>query len=530
MFEIQAQQDEKQGHWLGAVAAWRGYARTSPEDGAWKKAMGHLHDVCGLSWTRPIKAYEVLPLVVGKDVVAVPYRVKYSDGLRNVVSAIDPTSGVLLWTREDAVVFPYQGDLVVFVQNWEHVVRVDAKTGSDMWAHPFPSPDGGRVSGSANLPGDDLRGEGPRHVLGLHGDSVIVQGDTWPFSLDLASGKVRWGASADARRGYRARLTTAGVVAWPGQTRPSGMSDADWQASPMVMLSYDDGHVVWKRATIAGEPWYVVSGAQRLYVSDPNLQTEIAWTALSLEKGTTAWRQAQAEARPSVLTPTDKVLVVQSPEGLDHHLTRFLDPASGKVLWQSEHVIKVTQQGFVLVLAPGEALQARDIANGKTLWTLAPTEGLDIDPNGALVDGNVYLAAHAPGALSGTDTPAMAGVDGKSGQVMWAQRSADTPYPQDYHALAVAGDVLLLEQTMAISHAKLANRAPIQVSSLLALDAGKGDVAWGFYNLAGASGSPPVRIGDTLYVVGLERDAYCVCSFDLAHIRDLVKQGRRWWW
>lgn len=530
MYEIEATQNEKQGHWLGAVAAWRGYARTSLEDGAWKKAMTRLHDACGLSWATTVKAHEVLPLVVGKDVVAVPYRIKYSDGLRNAVTAIDPVSGKALWTREDAVVFPYNGDLVVFVQNWEHVVAVDVKTGSDLWAYPFPAPDGDRVAGTRNQPGDDLRGEGPRRVLGLHGDTVLVQCDTWPVSLELASGKVRWGPSSAARHGYRARLTPVGVVTWPGQTKPHGMADAEWQASPMVMLSYDDGKVLWKRRMIAGEPWYVVAGTQRLYVSDPNLQTEIAWTAVSLEKGATVWRQPQAEARPSVLTQTDKVLVVASPEGLEHHLTRFLDPASGKVLWQSEHVIKVTQQGFVLVLMPGESLQARDIATGNVLWTLALTDGPDIDPYGTLVDGAIYLNGQAPGPLSGASTPAAVSASTKTGQVAWSYSAADVPYPQDLHLLATAGDEVLLQQIMRIPRARLSDRAPNDVSSLLALDATKGNVQWGFYDLRPVSTAPPVRVRDTVYVVAQDKDGHAVYAFDLARIRDLVKQGRRWWW
>lgn len=530
MYEIEAVQNEKQSQWLGAVAAWRGYARTSREDGAWKKAMTHLHDLSGLSWATAVKAHEVLPLVVGRDVVAVPYRIKYSDGLRNAVTAIDPVSGKALWTREDAVVFPCNGDLVVFVQNWEHVVRVDAKTGSDVWAYPFPAPDGDRVAGARFYPGDDLRGEGPRRVLGLHGDSVIIQCDTWPVSLELASGKVRWGPSSEARHGYRARLTPAGVVTWPGETKPHGMTDAEWQASPMVLLSYDDGKVLWKRKMIAGEPWYVVAGDKRLYVSDPNLQTEIAWTAVSLEKGATIWRQPQAEARPSILTQTDKVLVVQSPEGLEHHLTRFLDPASGKVLWQCENVIKVTQQGFVLVLNPGESLQARDIATGNVLWTLALTDNLDLDPFGTLVDGAIYLNSQAPGPLSGASTPGAVGASSKTGQVEWSYRAADVPYQQDMRLLAAAGDEVLLEQTMRISHARLADRSPEEVKSLLALDATKGDVQWGFYDLRAVSTAPPVRVGDTIYVVAQDKDGHAVYSFDLARIRELVKQGRRWWW
>lgn len=530
MYEIEALQNEKRGHWLGAVAAWRGYARTSLEDGAWKKAMTHLHDVSGLSWATPVKAHEVLPLVVGKDVVAVPYRIKYSDGLRNAVTAIDPISGKALWTREDAVVLPHNGDLVVFVQNWEHVVRVDAMTGSDVWAYPFPAPDGDRVAGTRNQPGDDLRGEGPRRVLGLHGDSVIIQCDTWPVSLDLVSGKVRWGPSGEARRGYRARLTPAGVVTWPGESKPHGVADAEWQASPMALLSYDDGKVLWRRKMIAGEPWYVVVGDKRLYVSDPNLQTEIAWTAVSLEKGVTVWRQPQAEARPSLLTQTDKVLVVQSPEGLEHHLTRFLDPASGKVLWQSENVIKVTPQGFVLVLTPGESLQARDIATGSVLWTLALTEDLDIDPFGTLVDGAIYLNAHAPGPLSGASTPGAVGASSKTGQIAWSYRAADVPYQQDMNLLAAVGDEVLLEQTMRISHARLADRSPEEVKSLLALDAAKGEVQWGFYDLRAVSTAPPVRVGDIIYVVAQDKDGHAVYAFDLARIRELVKQGRRWWW
>lgn len=531
MYEIEAVQNEKQGRWLGAVAAWRGYARASVEDGAWKKAMDRLHDICGLSWSTSLKAREVLPVLVGKDVVVVPHRVKYSDGLRNVVSGIDPTTGRARWTREDAVAFPYQGDVVVFVQNWEHVARVDLKTGGDAWSHPFPPPGGDHVSGTRNQPGDDLHGEGARSVLGLHDDLVVVQGDRWPEALEIESGKVRWGANPEARPGYRARLTPAGVVTWPGEVRPKGMSDAEWQACPMAMLSYADGKIVWRRKLVPGEPWRVVSGGQRLYVSDPNLQTEIAWTALSLDKGATVWRQPQAEARPSVLVQTDKVLVLQSPDGLENHLTRFLDPSSGKLLWQSEHVVKITPQGLVLVFEPGEPLQAKDIATGKTLWTISQADGIDVDPSGAVVGGSLFFPSHSPGPLSGSDTPGAVSANAASGQLEWSHRAADTPYQQGMRTLALAGDSLLLEQTMQITHPKLAERTPpTQVSSLVALDAGKGDVMWGFYDLAPVSSSPPVRTGDTVYVVGQDRDGFAVYSFDLTRIRTLVKEGRRWWW
>lgn len=530
MYEIEAVQNEKQGRWLGAVAAWRGFARTSLEDGAWRKAMERLHDLSGLSWSTAIKAREMRPLVVGRDVVAVPYRVKYSDGLRDVVTAVDPTSGRILWTREDAVVFPCDGDVAVFVQNWEHVARIDLKTGGDAWSYAFPSPGGARVSGTRNQVGDDLRGEGPRRVLGLKGDAVILQGDTWPLALDLASGKVRWGAHADARQGYRARLTPAGVVAWPGESRPASMSETQWQSSPMVLLSYDDGHIIWKRATVAGEPWSVVPSAQRLYMSDANLQTEIAWTAVSLDKGTTVWRQPQAEARPSKLTVTDKVLVMASPEGLENHLTRFLDPTSGKVLWQSEHILRLTPQGFALERAPGEPLQARELATGRVLWSLALPEGLDVDADDAVVESNLYMSAHAPGPLSGSDTPGAVRASTATGQIEWTHRASDTPYQQGMRMLAMAGDTVLLEQTMQISHPKLAARTPTPVSSLLALDAAKGEVQWGFYDIHAVPASPPVRAGETLYVVGQDRDGFSVYAFDLSRIRDLVKQGRRWWW
>jgi outer membrane protein assembly factor BamB len=532
MYETEALQNEQQGRWLGAVAAWRNYARVTPAvDGAWRKAMDRLHDLSGLSWSTPLKAREVLPVVVGKEVVAVPYRIKYGDGLRDVVTGIDPVSGRVLWTREDAVAYPYDGDVLVFVQNWEHVVRVDLKTGGDTWEYRFPPPDGDRVAGARNQPSNELRGEGPRKVLGLHGDTVILQGDTWPVCVDIPSGKVLWGPASEACKGYRARLTTAGVVAWPGDAKPKGMSDAQWQACQMVMLSFDDGHVLWKRPLVAGEPWYVSPGHSRLYVSDPNLQTEVGWTAIALDKGMTVWRQPHAEARPSVLVSTEKVLVAESPDGLENHTTRFMDPNTGKVLWQSDHVVKITDAGMVLEEEPGGPLQAREIATGQVLWSFEQTDDLHVDPYEALVDRNVYLPAHGPGPMSGVDTPGAIRASGKDGKVEWRHRAADTPYQQQMHTVAMAGDLVLLEQTMQINKPKLAERTPPNfVSSLVALDAGKGDVAWGFYDLQTVPSSPPQRVGNTLYVVGQDRDGYSVYSFDLTRIGELVKEGRRWWW
>lgn len=509
---------EKKGRWLGAVATWRELARTPDVSaGEFHTAMERLHNLAGLSWIASVKSRQALPLIVGKDIVAIPYLVKYGDRMRNVVTGVDRVGGRLLWTREDAVAIPHGDDVVVMVQNWQHIARVDNHTGGDMWDHKFPAPQ----NEGADSPN--------RKVLGVEGGTAWILGDTWPMALDLATGQARWGPHRESLRGYRATVTAAGVLAWPCPSRPSGVSDAQWQNAPMVFLSKTSGEILWRRNLVAGEPWQVAADGQRIYLNDPKLASEKAWTAVSMDNGQTIWRQPQLDTRPSTLTPTGGVLMEAST--VSSSLTRFLDPSSGRRIWQTERMVKFFPQGPVLEANPQGPLTARDIATGTVRWSLAESDDMRLDPTGAIADGNLYMTSYGVGYLSGTTVPGAVAASLRNGQVAWKHHEGDTPYQEELRTLQACGDVVLMERTMRIAQPKLAGKSRTgAVSSLLALDAAQGKIAWGFWDLEPSRTAPPVRVGDTLLVVGNDKDGQTVYAFDLLKIKALTAQGKRWWW
>jgi len=508
---------ERRGRWLGAVASWRDFARLTPNgSGDHALAQDRLHKLSGLTWLASVKSKNALPLVVGQTVVAVPYEVKFGEGLRSVVTGVDRASGKVLWTREDAVAIPLGDDVAVFVQNWDHVTRVNLRTGGDMWAHAFGHPP------------SDYKTDGPsRKVVGVSGDVAVIIGDTWPVGLDLNSGAVRWGPNRDAVGGYTARMTAVGVLAYPLGRRPSAVAESAWAAAPMVMLNPASGEILWRRTFVAGEPWKVVFDAKRLYVSDPSLVSEKAWTAVDLSTGSTVWRQGQADARPSNITPTSVVLVETAPSGT----TRFLDPASGRKIWQSDTMVRFFPAGPVLETTPEGPVTARDLATGQALWTIPQNDDLNLDPSTAELGSGLYMTAYGVGSLSGQPVPGALSANPGSGKVAWRSRASDTPYEENLAMLSSSDDMLLVERTMRISQPKLAGPFKAgNVSSILALDPGRGDVSWGFYDLAPSRTAPPVRVGNSLLVVGNDKDGHSVYCFDLERIRTLVSEGKRWWW
>jgi hypothetical protein len=181
----EAAQREKAGQWLGAFSAWRDYARLTEgvdEDGH-ARALGRLHDVAGISWLASLKEQAAGPMLLGRDVVLVSSHEPAGLATRNVVSAIDRASGNFLWRREDAVAMPQGGDVLVLVQNHEHVVRVQPHSGADMWQAHLASQ------------------HAAHRVLGVRDGMVFVQTDGWPAAYDLATGAVRWQAREPASRG-----------------------------------------------------------------------------------------------------------------------------------------------------------------------------------------------------------------------------------------------------------------------------------------------------------------------------------------
>jgi outer membrane protein assembly factor BamB len=297
-------------------------------------------------------------------------------------------------------------------------------------------------------------------------------------------------------------------------------------------LSAQDGSVLWRRGVVVGgEKWTVVADNERVYLSDPNLQSEIAWTALDVRNGRTLWRMSNAQTRPRAsLAPLGGVLV-ETAEGLP--LVRFLDPASGKMVWQSEDIVKWFPQGPVLESTNDGAIVGRELATGKVLWTLAASDDLVLDATGAVAGGSdtLYVPLDGVGALSGADTPGALSASLRNGQVTWRHIAQDTPYAQDLQTMGVAGDVLLMQRSSRIARPKLSGRVEDgSVRSLVALDARQGDVAWGFWDLEATPEAPPLRIGSSLWVVGQDKDGHTVYCFDLDKIKSLVQAGRRWWW
>ena len=312
VLQAQAHENEQQGRWLGAITAWRSLARsTRAGEALYETARQKLFGLAGLSWMAPIKSRESLPLVVGRSVVLVPYKVRNGDTVRHVVTGVSLDNGQVLWTREDAVAFPYKDDPVAFVHNREHVTRIDLKTGGDLWEHRFlgQSPD-----------------TGPRQVLGLSGERVIVLGDTWPAALDLQSGRILWGPNPLGRSGYAAFVTEHGVLAWPKGPKPPHVATSEWRNLPVVMLSYEKGEILWQRTLIPGDPWRLVVAGDRMYASDAHLASELPWAAISLKNGQTVWRQPQGEARPSTLVALPNVLVDRPLDERKSRVTYFRDP------------------------------------------------------------------------------------------------------------------------------------------------------------------------------------------------------------
>lgn len=506
---------EKSGRWLGAVTAWRELARVSvPGTDDYQSATRRLHDLAGLSWMTSVKSKAAKPLTVTDNAVLFSYRVKYSDRMRDVVAAFDRAKGTRLWMREDAVVV---SDMV-FIQNWQHVARVDLATGGDLWSYPFQG-----------QPAKDTFNTPNRKLLGVDADTAYLLGDTWPVAVDLATGTLKWGPNPQAMAGYKAIVTAKGVVAWPGRDRPGSVPDSEWRDAPLVLLDRASGRITWKRDLVPGEPWIVAADGQRLYVSDPNLISEKAWTAISLDSGQTLWRQPQAQARPSTITPAGPVLIEQSTA--DSSVTRFLAPDSGRELWQTDRMVRWFPQGTVLEEAPLGPVVARELSSGQVRWQLEQTDDLQVDSVTAVADGNLYMAAYGEGSLSGAEVPGAIATDLATGKTTWRTREGDTPYEETMQTLATAGDLLIMERQMRIAKPKLAG--PTQggmVSSLVALDTATGEVRWGFWDLTPERDAPPVRVGDMLWLVGEDRDGHTLYAFDLAQVQTLVKEGRRWWW
>lgn len=313
------------------------------------------------------------------------------------------------------------------------------------------------------------------------------------------------------------------MLLWPGPLHPHDVADGD-----MTLLSCADGKPLWHRGMMAGEPWQVAVDHEHAYVADPHLQSTAAWTAIALADGRTVWRQPQGDGpmRPSSLSRMGNVLIERFNDAALAHRARFLDPRTGREIWHSERVTSIFWNGPVLE----EGVCARDLDSGRTLWNLPQSDGLEVEAGGALLGQSVYFAAHGPGSLSGTDTPAALAADRQNGQVAWRHRSQDAPYEQDWRPLAADGDVLLLERHMKIAHPKLSEHAPAdQASSLIALDAANGDVAFGLWDVRSSPAAPPVRSGSTLYVLGQEKTGSTLYAIDLEKARALARSGRRWW-
>jgi len=511
---------EKSGRWLGAVSAWRDLLRASaPGTEDYQTATARLHELSGLSWMTSVKSRVAKPLVVADAVVLFPHQVKYSDRMRDVVTAVDRATGNVLWTREDAIVVTVGGQPMAFVQNWEHVARIDLKTGGDLWSCPFPG-----------QPARDTFNTPNRKLLGVDGGIAFVLGDTWPMAVDVATGKQLWGPDASALAGYRALVTAAGVAVWPGSERPASVPASAWKSAPLVMLDRATGLAIWKRSIVPGEPWVVASDDQRLYLSDPRLSSELAWTAVSLTTGETLWRQPQALARPSTLTVLPGVLMEQAAGS---PLTRFMAQSTGKVVWQTERMSRCfAAQGIVLEESPAGPVVARDLVSGQMKWQIAQDDDLHVDSLTAQSDGSVFMSAYGLGALSGTEVPGAVAADPATGTITWRHRASDTPYEETMQTICVAGDYLLMERQMRIAKPKLAD--PTKgglVSSIVALDTKQGNIAWGFWDLTPERDAAPVRVGNTLWLVGRDKEGgHTLYAFDLGKVGQLVQEGKRWWW
>lgn len=514
--QAQAHENEQQGRWLGAITAWRTLARaTRPGEALYETARQKLFGLAGLSWMAPIKSRESLPLVVGRSVVLVPHKVRNGDTVRHVVTGVSLDNGQVLWTREDAVAFPYKDDPVAFVHNREHVTRIDLKTGGDLWEHRFlgQSPD-----------------TGPRQVLGLSGDRVIVLGDTWPAALDLQSGRILWGPNPLGRSGYAAFVTEHGVLAWPKGPKPPHVATSEWRNLPVVMLSYEKGEILWQRTLIPGDPWRLVVAGDRMYASDAHLASELPWAAISLKNGQTVWRQPQGEARPSALVALPNVLVDRPLDERKSRVTYFRDPATGRARWQSDRVATWFETGPVLETDAEGNIVARDLITGQTTWQMISRDPLRVDPTAAVSGAAIYLPAIGRGTMSGGEMPALVASQVKTGQVAWTQQASDTPYLQEWRLLGVAGDQVMVEQVHQIAKARLTEKPRSTASTLVAFDVARGDVAWGFWDLSPARSSPPLRVGNMLLVVGQDAEGCTLYCFDVARIQELVRGGRRWWW
>ncbi|MHB2016458.1 MAG: outer membrane protein assembly factor BamB family protein [Candidatus Xenobia bacterium] len=482
--------DEQRGRWLGAISAWRSCVRLSPGDGP--QALQHLYDLAGVKWMAPIPMRDAQPLQIGRDVIAV------TKG--PVVTGVDRTTGRAIWTLQNAIAWPYHGDLAVFVQDGSRVTRIEPKTNRVMW----------EVA---------LHGPANQAVVGIHEGTAVLQGDSWPMAVSMETGKVLWGPARESAKGYRSMCCDRGVLVWPQSVHPTGAAQDQWQQASMVLLDYRDGHTLWTRPMVAGEPWRVSVDATHAYLSDPNLSSEMPWTAVSLDTGRTVWKQRLEEARPSTLYAAGRVLV-ESADPAPSESLHFLDPATGRAVWGCEAVSAVVPNGPVLEAGSNGQLTAHDLNTGNVMWTM-PAGEAQIDPSNMTCGTALTFHAQAPGPMSGAPVPGAVAVDPLHGHVQWTQWAHDEPYIQQWHVLAAAGTQVMVESDRTLAH---------PMSSLLALDAARGNIVWGLSDFTPVPTAPPTRVDNTLYVLAAERDGATLYAFDLAKISELTQRGRRWWW
>ncbi len=314
------------------------------------------------------------------------------------------------------------------------VIALDAATGTLLWkAYMVPSNNGG---GDSNLPG-------------------------------YYSGNAVWEATpaVDPRRGLLYVDTgnnysvPAGVCAAPGQAGCTSPAADDYVDS-ILALRLRDGTVAWADHTLNGDLWTLPQpvGPDFDFGAGPNLFTTTSpvtgrpeqllgigqksgvYWALDPATGKVIWQttigpaDVVTNAGIEYGTATDgrRIYAAEADTaGLSYTLGgsgpyagktvtggswAAMDPATGKILWQTPDPQGAVDAGFVSVangvvyagsmVTAGNNMYALDAATGKILWSFA--SGGTVTGGAAIVGGSVYWGSGYCGTLClGSSTPVL---------------------------------------------------------------------------------------------------------------------------
>ncbi len=314
------------------------------------------------------------------------------------------------------------------------VIALDAATGTLLWkTYTVPSNNGG---GDSNLPG-------------YYSGNAVWEST---FAVDPARGLLY----IDTGNNYS---VPAGVCTTPQQTGCAPPAADDYLDS-ILALRLSDGTIAWADHTLSTDLWTLPQpvGPDFDFGAGPNLFTTInpatgraeqllgvgqksgVYWAVDPATGKVAWQteigpaDVVANAGIEYGTATDgrRIYAAEADTaGLSYTLggsgpyagktvTRgswaALDPATGKILWQTPDPQGAVDAGFVStangvvyagsMAATGTNMYALDAATGKILWSFA--SGGSVSGGAAIVDGSVYWGSGYCGTLClGSTTPVL---------------------------------------------------------------------------------------------------------------------------